>query len=570
MNAVLYGNRVAMKKWLASLVKKIDFFDRSLLLLRRVYLSWGKGYPRWSEFKGLDEVKSSKTPKNIFFITSIGSHLPAMQLETSLALTLKLRGHKVSALLCDGVLPGCQMCEPRLFSDTAHFLKHGPQKRLCGHCFDPGKKNYEQAGIDVYKYSQFLSDAKMAEADSIIARTDLSKLREFQFEGLKVGEHAMAGALRFFARATLPTDRSITDVVLRRYLKAALITAFVTRELIRQHKIDVMVFHHGIYVPQGIVGEVARSMGVRVVNWNPAYRKNCFIFSHYETYHHSLMAEPTETWVKMFWDESKEKTITEYLKSRWTGDNDWIKFIQNPTFEREKIVSELSLDLNKPVIGCLTNVLWDAQLHYPANAFENLLDWLFSTIDYFSQRQDLQLVIRIHPAEVTGTVPSKQPVAEEIAARYPNLPSNIKVILPGNPLSTYVISELCDAVIIYGTKTGVELTSVGIPVIVAGEAWIRNKGITTDVGSRSNYTDILNSLPLKKRLGPEVIKKAKKYAYHFFFRRMIPVKIFEKGPGWPPYQLKSNDSQELLEGVDPGLDCICRGIVDGDPFVFDS
>ncbi len=35
---------------------------------------------------------------------------------------------------------------------------------------------------------------------------------------------------------------------------------------------------------------------------------------------------------------------------------------------------------------------------------------------------------------------------------------------------------LCDAVLIYGTKTGVELSSRGIPVVVAGEAWVRGKG----------------------------------------------------------------------------------------------
>jgi hypothetical protein len=54
----------------------------------------------------------------------------------------------------------------------------------------------------------------------------------------------------------------------------------------------------------------------------------------------------------------------------------------------------------------------------------------------------------------------------------------------------------CNAVIIYGTKTGVELTSMGRPVIVAGEAWIRNKGLTLDATSRDNYFHILDGLPL--------------------------------------------------------------------------
>ncbi|MGO8381610.1 hypothetical protein ACC745_39445, partial [Rhizobium ruizarguesonis] len=52
---------------------------------------------------------------------------------------------------------------------------------------------------------------------------------------------------------------------------------------------------------------------------------------------------------------------------------------------------------------------------------------------------------------------------------------------------TYSLCEGSNAVIIYGTKTGVEMTAKGIPVIVAGEAWIRNKGLTLDADTPENY-----------------------------------------------------------------------------------
>ena len=40
----------------------------------------------------------------------------------------------------------------------------------------------------------------------------------------------------------------------------------------------------------------------------------------------------------------------------------------------------------------LTNVMWDAQLHYPANAFSSMLDWIIETIDYFMTDQTLSLL----------------------------------------------------------------------------------------------------------------------------------------------------------------------------------
>ena len=62
---------------------------------------------------------------------------------------------------------------------------------------------------------------------------------------------------------------------------------------------------------------------------------------------------------------------------------------------------------------------WDAQLHYPANAFPNMLEWLVQTCEYFATRPDLQLLIRVHPAEISGFPPSRQPILAELRKRLP-------------------------------------------------------------------------------------------------------------------------------------------------------
>src|SRR5206468_215621 len=162
-------------------------------------------------------------------------------------------------------------------------------------------------------------------------------------------------------------------------------------------------------------------------------------------------------------------------------------------------------------IGLLTNVMWDAQLHYPQNAFRDMWDWLVTTIRYFEKRPGLQLIIRVHPAELRGHIQSRQPIAEEIRRELGELPKNVYVIPPDSTISTYAVMTRCDTVLIYGTKTGVELTSLGVPVIVAGEAWIRNKGITIDARSRDHYLELLAMLPLGRRLDAATMLRAKKY-----------------------------------------------------------
>jgi hypothetical protein len=320
-------------------------------------------------------------------------------------------------------------------------------------------------------------------------------------------------------------------------------------------------------VPWGIVGEVARQAGVHVSTWNVAYRKRRFIFSHDDTYHHTLMTEPREHWEGRELSPAQERELMQYLSSRREGLFDWIVFHRPKRHDRDEIAARLGLDPDKPVIGLPTSVTWDAQLHYPANAFPTMLEWLVQTCEYFAARPDLQLLIRVHPAEISGFPQSRQPILGELRKRLPRLAPNVFVVPPESDMSTYVLMSLCNAAIIYSTKMGVELTSVGLPIIVAGEAWIRNKGLTYDASSPEEYFRILERLPFAERLGPAQLARARRYAYHFFFNRMIPLPFIEPKAGYPIYRLKLERLQDLLPGASQGLDTICGGILARTPFV---
>ena len=430
-----------------------------------------------------------------------------------------------------------------------------------------GRAMFEPLGLKIHFLSDLITDDERAEARRIADTVPAGEIDGYVHEGLNIGEHARAGALRYYTRGDLDGEPN-GETVLRRYLEASILSAGAYRRLLAAQAYDVAVFHHGLYVPQGQVGEVCRQQGVRVVNWVVAYRNNSFIFSHDETYHHTLMTEPVADWDAMAWGDRQRAEITSYLKSRWTGGRDWIGFHQKPDEDAEAFIRTCGLDPARPIIGMLSNVVWDAQLHYPANAFTDLIEWTARTIEYFAARPDLQLLLRVHPAEVRGTSRSRQPLADEIARLFPVLPPNVWVIPPESPISTYAAMELCDSVLIYGTKMGVELTAVGIPVVVAGEAWIKNKGLTLDAQTPDEYFALLDRLPLGRRLEPEVIDKALKYAYHFFFRRMIPLEFFRKVNSSLFFSPAIESVDDLAPGMDCGLDVVCEAILEGGPFVY--
>ena len=505
----------------------------------------------------------------VLVATNVTGFQHASLLEALLAIALTLRGADVRLVACDAALPACLKVEPHSVPDPADIVSGRMRERLCDGCMAVGSAHFDPLGLTQHRLSDLIGADDRRRVRDELAPLDRAALGALtSAKGDALGMQGLAGALRYYASATLP-EGAQADEVLRRFVEAAALTAIAYDTLLARETPSVAVFHHGIYVPQGPAGDVLRRHGVRVVNWNPSYRRSTFIFSHGDTYHHTLMSEGTDAWDTLQWTGQEEQDILSYLQSRATGTRDWIWFHEKPDADSRRFVAELGLDPARPIIGMLSNVAWDAQLHYPANAFPNMMAWVFETIAYFARRPDLQLLLRIHPAEIRGTVPSAQPLLQEIRTQFPQLPSNVFIIPPESNISTYAAMALCDSVLIYGTKTGVELTAVGKPVIVAGEAWIRNKGLTRDAASREDYLSLLDTLPVGAPLDAATVERARKYAYHFFFRRMLPLPFVVPSEG-KIYGLELDTLSALGPTRFPGLDVVCDGILSGRPFVYEA
>lgn len=525
--------------------------------------------PVWTDVvardrEGWNALVAAEQAPRILIATSMGGYLAGTAMESLLAAALRVRGAAVDVLLCDAALPACQMCLRASSTTERELMNGGP--RLCPSCHDPASRMYATLGLTIHRYSHYLGAEQIEEARARAQAVPADRIADFTTDGLALGEHAIAGALRFYGRGELEA-RPGAEAIARRFLEAALRTSLVMTRLLETRHYDCVVFHHGIYVPQGVIGEVCRRRGIRIVNWNAAYRKHTFVFSHGDSYHRTMLSESTEEWRHLVLTPPQREALHAYLQSRSTATHDWIWFHANPDFDIEAFCRARGLD-ERPRVGVLTSVAWDARLHYPSNAFPNMLEWVYATVRYAARRPDLQFVIRTHPAEVNGASPASQRVADEIARVFPHMPANVIVIAPDEAVSTYALMDTCDSVVVYNTKTGIELAARGLPVIVAGEAWIRGKGFTTDVSSPEAYERALDRLPVGQRMSAEALDLAERYAYHFFFRRMIPVRVLVPTGDSRLYRHELRSWRDLAEGRDPGLDVICDGILRGHAFTY--
>lgn len=519
----------------------------------------------WRRLGPLDA--SSEAPSaRVLVATSLGGFQASIALDPALAVGLAQRGAQVDVLLCDASLPACQLCDAYWFSDISRFSKSGPSATFCGGCFSPAAWVFRAAGVAIRTFSERLDQVLQDELAAVAQQVPVKGLRTFHYSGMPVGEHAYAGAIRFFAKGRIEGEAH-WEAVVRRYLHAAMLTAEAVSRLLDVERYDVVVLHHGIYVPQGIIRALAKNRGIRVVTWHVGYRSKCFIFSHEDTYHRTMIDEPTDVWADLELAGQDRRLVLDYLQSRWSGAGDWIHFNRNPQEDIDEISRRFGISRERPWVTLFTNVMWDAQLHYPQNAFPDQAAWILATVRWFASRADLELIIRVHPAEKTGNLPSRDSVREMLLRDLGGLPTNVHLVDAGDRVSSYVIAAASDAVLVYSTKLSVELAAQGKRVIVAGEAWTRGKGISEDADSPEHYFRLLAQLPFSANLPPATRERALRYAAHFFFRRMIPLP-FVKALPMGQFCVTADALTELEEGVHPGWDVAMRGILQGTPFIF--
>lgn len=491
---------------------------------------------KWKTLEFPSTYNSLEMP--IFLIaTSIGANLNALAMDMVLAQALKSRGHNVKLLLCDGSLSACMNCEINKFRNVKEFIDSGPSK-LCLHCKKIGKKVAAQNSVQV------ISIGSLQNSYSTVKHED------FSFES------AVAGAKRFLASGNENSNDEF-NMVLDRFVKASADSEQCFESIVTSQSIRAVIAHHGIYVPQGNIVRVCQQRNIPVITWNQAYRKGCYIFSLNDTYHKTLLKD-------FDWDRSLSSseitTVREYLGSRDSGQNDWIRFGRTTASDSKS--SQIAFTDNGYDL-LLTNVSWDAQVHYDSNIFHSMFDWLRETILWYQANPSQNLIIRVHPAEKTGAIVSKEPVADWVTSEFGELPNNIQVIDALDEISTYLLIKNARIGLIYATKTGIEMAAQGKPIVVAGESWIRKKGFAYEPESQLEYIEFLEKNKLLNGLPSIDAERALRFAYYFFFERMVEIKSIKPLKNYP-YARPVIDKE--WESYDLGLLKVIQKIENGQDF----
>jgi hypothetical protein len=489
--------------------------------------------PNWSlATQRGSESQSGKI--DILIASNVGSYLPGGVIESLIAKRVLDKGGTVGVVLCDAVLPACMACTRDWIPKIEKFVDNGPDRLMCRVCKSAGQRAFSGLAIETIRLSEHLQEQDFESTATELAAKSIGEMSNFNWQGVAIGEHARAGAIRYLKADLAHADRN-SEALLRRFCSAAMLTSVAYRRILDRYQPKGVLVHHGVYVPQGVVVDLLKATGTRLVTWMPSYRKNTALFAVGDTYH-KVMTRSLDTPLPVLTQEQLV-SIRKYLKERETGVSDWISFAPRRS-KRSGIYEQLKLDSRLPIVTLYTNVSWDAQVHFEDNVFHDMFDWLRSTVRYLAQEfPTTQIVIRIHPGEVRGQLKSEQPVACELEKWTDIDFTRVHIVDAESEISSYALAEMSKFVIVYASKIGIELAARGVKVLVGGEAWVKHKGISIDPASRNEYFAALTDLMTvdSYRINSD---RAERFAFQIFFKEMRDIRSLESARGYPPFRVR--------------------------------
>jgi hypothetical protein len=286
------------------------------------------------------------------------------------------------------------------------------------------------------------------------------------------------------------------------------------------HKPDVVIVPNGTIQEMGIVYRVARYLNIPSVTFEFGdQREHIWLAQDAE-----IMRHETDALWNAHGGEPLNEAQLGRLQDLFAAREDaktWKNFARKwqdtPTEGGAVVKEKLALD-NRPVILLATNVLGDSLTLGRQVFTKTMADWIRGTIRYFAERQDVQLVIRVHPGE---TLTHGTSMVDVVKAELGKMPAHMHLIAPEAQINTYDVVEIADLGLVYTTTVGLEMAMRGIPVLVAGQTHYRNRGFTYDPESWDEYVAMLDSILTdiaSARLTQEQVELSWRYAYLFFFK----------------------------------------------------
>jgi len=268
-----------------------------------------------------------------------------------------------------------------------------------------------------------------------------------------------------------------------------------------------------------------------------------------------------------------QKTVEQGIVDRIHGRVSHISFLPDKN-EAHVLINELRAAINgRPTILFPVNVLVDAAVLVPTQAFKSCLDMITEVVEYFRDHPAYVCLLKAHPAEMiwksSGTNVTSMHLRYALVDAGIKLPENVLFIDYDEMMSSFNLFELVHGLIAYSSSTCMEISWFGKRVITAHDAHYTCAGFAYVPKSREDFFQALGEI-LRPEQGslpdPEIQRLGHIYYLLYYYVCQVDCKLVEGNDiATIPARLLYDNIDSLLPGKNAALDYICDSILNGKP-----
>lgn len=439
------------------------------------------------------------------------------KLESALTVEFRRRGWRIQVLTSGIYTTACRIFAAFGITELVHFESL---------VWDP--KTYRSAREEVAR--------RAAEP------MDFRSVMQWTYRDAWIGPQLLASASRSgFTGAPDPADPEVRAWLLRQ-LPVTVGFVHAAESYIDAHHPDLMLVNEPNNYAMGPFVDVAIARGIPVVQFVQPSRDDALVFKRLtrETrriHPNSVDRSTLERMLGETWTPAHDRVLDEEFRRRYGGVWRIQERNQPGTIDMtaEQVRTELGLDATKRTAVMFSHVLWDANLFYGTDLFDNYGHWFVETVKAAVANSRLNWVIKLHPAnlwkrELAG-VSSELDEIRLIREHIGELPSHVHLLFPDTKISTLSLFRMADVGITVRGSIGYEMPCFGVPVVTAGTGRFSGFGFTLDHATAESYLQRLAGLESIRPLSPEATHRARVHAYALLALRPWPLTSFRVAIG---------------------------------------
>jgi hypothetical protein len=435
--------------------------------------------------------------------------------------------------------------------------------KVCARCESKDRLLRREFKFSGPKISDLITQEDERSISETIAQMTPERIRSFEIDGIEIGRLALYQIILRHKRLDLNfTNQEWSEYLIE--LRNVLYAAYASQKLIEAYAPDRILVYNGLYAVNRTISKIAESRNTPAyflhAGGNLSNRLQTLMVGRGDTFRfmQHLLSQ---------WPQYSKSTCDAKLLSLVTDH--YIELLRGRSvFVYSKAISKQPFDLRtrfkvkeaqKVLVATMSSYdeeiaaeMVGARKSHVTSLFPTQIEWIQTLITFVSRRDDLYLIVRVHPRELPNK--REQQISQHaklLKQALNDLPSNVAINWPDDGISMYDLAGEADVFLNSWSSVGKEMSLLGLPVVVYAPdvllypPELNYQGLTLD-----NYFGAIDDA-LESGWCIERVRQAYRWGVFEFYHSLISISGSYSAYEHPNYSIARRVGRRILRTIFP-------------------